>query len=189
MQQRRLGRAWRYLTPVLVMGSAFALLACPGDETTTRNVNASVPLNSSTAAAVLGQTFTFTGTGSDGRGQDTFVLNTSSTFTETQARTNRTTTLRGNVTFGSCTLTITAASSSPAGTGPQVGDIMSFPTCNLTVSASNVTVGGGATNGTVTLVIVDSTGVSLTSSPITLPVSIGSDGTLFVNNVSTGIKP
>src|SRR5262245_52709375 len=60
MQRKNLGKVIRYLMAVCVLGSAFALFACGGDdEGEVKNVNATVPASNSTIAAVQGRAISF----------------------------------------------------------------------------------------------------------------------------------
>ena len=62
MQRRNVGKAMYYLVAIMALASAFALVACGGDEGDDGEVrtvsNQSVPVNSSTVQAVRGQQFT-----------------------------------------------------------------------------------------------------------------------------------
>jgi hypothetical protein len=193
MQQRNLGKAMRYLVAVCALGSAFAMVGCGGDgddddgaATTTSNVsNAPVPVNATTVQAVVGQPFTIpNGSIFDpgiGNNPVTFTFTSSTTFSLTSGSS----TASGNVAFGSCTLTVTL-SGFPTSQGPQVGNSINFTTCSIQITASNVTVGGGAVSGTLTLTLSGPNGSS-TSIAITVQVSILGNGTLVVNGVATGI--
>jgi len=103
----------------------------------------------------------------------------------------------GGVTFGSCILTATT-SSFPAGQGPQTGDMITFSTCQVVVSATNVEVGGDPVTGTITLMLTSTTtnaagvtvSISAASTPLSLfsAVAIRSDGFLLLNDVNMGIN-
>ena len=191
MQQRNLGKAMRYLVAVCALASAFAMVGCGGDggddggATTTSNVsNVPVPVNATTVQAILGQPFTIP----NGAIFDPGIGNNPVTFTFTSPTTfslGGSSTATGNVAFGSCTLTV-KLSGFPASQGPQGGNVITFTTCSIQITASNVTVGSGAVSGTLTLTLSGPNGSS-TSIAITVQVSILSNGTLVINGVATGI--
>jgi len=190
MQQRNLDKAMRYLVAVCALGSALAMVGCGGGggddgASTTSNVsNQSVPVNPTTVQAVLGQPFTIP----NGAIFDPGIGNNPVTFTFTSPTAfslGGSSTASGDVAFGSCTLTVTL-SGFPTSQGPQVGKVIPFTTCSIQITASNVTVGSGAVNGTLTLTLGGPNGSS-TSFVITVQVSIRSDGTLVINGVATGI--
>jgi hypothetical protein len=192
MQRKNPGKTMRYLVAVCALASALAMFGCGGGDgddggaTTTSNVsNVPVPVNANTVQAVVGQQFTMpNGAIFDpgiGNNPVTFAFTSPTTFSLTSGSS----TASGNVAFGSCTLTFTL-SGFPAGQGPQVGKVINFTTCSIQITASNVTVGGGAVSGTLTLTLIGPTGSS-TSSAITVQVSILGNGTLVVNGVATGI--
>jgi len=101
------------------------------------------------------------------------------TSTATSSLTSGGSTSSANTTFGSCTFTFTQ--------GPLAGKSITFTTCTIQITGSNVTVGGGAVNGTLTLTLSGPFGSS-TSVAITVQISILADGSLLVNGTSTGIK-
>ena len=199
MQPTRLGSAGRSIAVVLVLIGLCGLFACSGGTGERRNISATVPLNSVTIVALEGS-FPPQFTIPDGTvfhpgiGPNpvtlTFVLgsdNTSTLFV--LSRFGTAALAGGSVTFGSCTLTITS-SSFPADQGPQNDETIPFSTCSITVSATNVEVGGGTETGIVTLMLTNATtGVSAASTPLTLlsSVSLQTDGTLLLNSVKTGI--
>jgi len=189
----------RYSIAVLVLISACVLFACSGGTGVRRNINATAPLTIDNITALEGSfppQFTFPdGSVFDpGIGSNpvifTFVLSSGTTTTLfTLAKPGSAALALGGVTFGSCTLTVTA-STFLAGQGPQTGDTITFSTCNLVVSARNVEVGGGTETGIITLMLTNATtGASAASIPLTLlsSVSILTDGSLLLNNVHTGI--
>jgi len=198
MQQTSRGSHVHHRLVVLVLISAFALFACSGGTGERRNISATVPLNSNNVTALEGS-FPPQFTIPDGSVFDpgignnavafTFVLSSGTTTTLfTLARFGSAAFASGGVTFGSCTLTVTASSFN-AGQGPQTGDTITFSTCNVVVSANNVEVGGDTENGIITLMLTNATGVSAASTPITLlsSVSIQHDGFLLLNGVNMGI--
>jgi len=199
MQQTSLRSPVHYSVTVLVLISACALFACSGGTGERRNISATVPLNSTNVTALEGS-FPPQFTIPDGSVFDpgignnpvafTFILSSGTTTTLfTLAKFGSAALALGGVTFGSCTLTVTA-STFLAGQGPQTGDTITFSTCNLVVSANNVEVGGGTETGIITLMLTNATtGASAASIPLTLlsSVSILTDGSLLLNNVHTGI--
>jgi hypothetical protein len=190
MQQRNLDKTMRYLVAVCALVSALALVGCGGgggddDETaatsgeTLPTVNTgAVDVNSTNVQALVGQPMTF----SNGSIFDPSLGNNPVTLTFTsQNQANLTSggaTSSANTTFGSCTFTFTQ--------GPLAGKSITFTTCTFQVTASNVTVGGGAVSGTLTLTLSGPFG-SGTCIAITVQVSILANGTLLINGVSTGI--
>jgi hypothetical protein len=191
MQRRNVGKAMYYLVAILALVSVFALVACGGDDDDEeiRTVsNQSVPVDSSSVRAVLGQQFNFSngsifGSGIGTNQAATFTFATPTTFSLTSGGS----TASGDVAFGSCILTV-RASNFPAGRGPQVGTVITFTTCSFQVNAGNVTTGGVAVSGTLTLILSGSTG-SGTSIAITVQVSVLDDGTLVINGIETPITP
>jgi hypothetical protein len=188
MQQTRLGRTVRCLMAVFVVVCSLALVACPGgDEEVVRDIDARVAVNDDTVQAVEGQqiaipngnvfnagpdalTLTFDDTG-DGSG---FVLNDDNG------------TASGDVDFGSCTFTVAASTFDP-GTGPQVGDVFDFPTCQFRLSANDVVVDGDEVVGTLILILIRDDGVRVQSEEIAVEIRIDADGNIIVNDVDTGI--
>ena len=191
MQCRNVGKAMYYLAVIGVLVSALALVGCGGGGSgnessstpgTTSNVDnvpdTAVPANATTVQAVLGEQFTFQPGSifdpSIGSNPATLTFTTPTTASVTSGGT----TSSGNTTFGSCTFSFTQ--------GPLSGKSITFTTCSFHVHASNVPVGSGAVNGTLTLVLTGPNG-SGTSIAITVQVSILSNGTLVINGVVTGI--
>jgi hypothetical protein len=197
MQRRNPGKAMRYRVAVCALVSALAMFGCGGgggddggdaSTTSTSNVsNVPVPVNATTVQAVVGQQFTIPNGAifSPGLGTNpaVFTFTSPTTFSVTSVGS----TASGNVAFGSCTLTVTLSGFPPAIQGLQVGNPpISFTTCSIQITASNVAVGGGAVSGTLTLTLGGANGTS-TSLAITVQVSIQSNGTLVINGVATGI--
>jgi hypothetical protein len=134
-----------------------------------------VPVGSANVQALVGLPIPF----ANGSIFNPSIGNNSTTLTFTSPTTfNLTGEGNGNTTFGSCTFTFTQ--------GPLVGQSVTFTTCSFQITASNVTVGGGAVSGTLTFTLGGPFG-SGSGIAITVPVSILADGTLLVNGVSTGI--
>jgi len=180
-----------HLVVIGALVSALALVGCGssggGDNngsgtTTTSNVanvpDTAVPVTSSTVQAVLGEQFTF----QPGSIFDPSIGSNPATLTFTTPTTSSVTsggtTSDGDTTFGSYTFSFNR--------GPLSGKSITFTTCSFHVHASNVPVGSGAVNGTLTLVLTGPNG-SGTSIAITVQVSILSNGTLVLNGVVTGI--
>jgi len=191
MQCKNVGKAMYYLVVILALVSSLALVGCSsgdggggGGTTSTSNVsnvsNATVPLTASNVQAVLGEPFTF----QPGSIFDPSIGSNPATLTFDTATTSSVTSegakSSGTTTFGSCTLSFTQGPL--AGAGKSI----TFTTCSLQVNASNVTVGSGSVNGTITLTLTGPNG-SGTSLVITVQVSIMSNGTLVINGVATGI--
>ena len=189
IQQTKLGRVVRCRVAVLVVLSAFALVACDGngeDDTELCNVDVTIPLSPNAVANVLGLPIPFPNGSAFspdiGNNPVTLTFNTASTFTLASGSA----TASGNVAFGSCVLTVTT-STFPTGQGPQVGGSLNFPTCDSVISATNVQVGGGAVTGTAVLNFVNAAGTSATSDSGTVQVQVQEDGILVINAISTGI--
>ena len=189
MRQTRLGKAARDLVMVLVILSTFALVACSdddGNDGECRNVNAMIPLSMDSVVSVLGLPIPFPNgsafNAGIGNNPATLTFNTASTFTLTSGSA----TGSGDVVFGSCLLTVTA-STFPVGQGPQVGDSLTFPTCQFVIRATAVEVGGDEVTGTAALDLVNAADVSATSSEGSVQVSIREDGILVVNGIPTDI--
>jgi hypothetical protein len=189
MQRRNVGKAMSYLVAIMALISAFALVACGGDDgdDEIRTVsNQSVPVDSNNVQAAVGQQFTFSngaifGSGIANNQAATFTFTTPTTFSLASGGS----TASGDVAFGSCILTV-RASNFPAGRGPQVGTVITFTTCSFQLNAGNVTTGGAAVSGTLTLILSGPTG-SGTSLAITVQISILDDGTLVINGIETDI--
>jgi hypothetical protein len=185
----------RYLVVVGALVSTLAMVGCGGggdddngDGTTTTTSNVStppIPVNATTVPAVVGQQFTIPNGSifSPGLGNNpvVFVFTSPTTFSLTSGSS----TASGDVAFGSCTLTVTLSGFSAA-QGLQVGNIIGFTTCTIQITASDVTVGGGAVNGTLTLTLGGANGSS-TSFAIVVQVSVQNNGTLVINGVPTGV--
>jgi hypothetical protein len=190
MQRKNPGKAMRYLVAVCALISALAMVGCGGGgdgeggttvtsgETISSVNSGPVPVNASTVQALVGQPVTF----SNGSIFDPSLGNNQATLTFTTPTTSSLasggSTSSANTTFGSCTFAFT--------TGPLAGKSITFTTCNLQITGSNVTAGGGAVSGSLTLTLSGPFGSS-TSIAITVQISILADGTLLVNGVSTGI--
>jgi hypothetical protein len=138
----------------------------------------SVNVSSNNVQALVGQPLTF----QNGSIFDPSLGNNPATLTFTSQNqaslTSGGSTSSATTTFGSCTFTFTQ--------GPLAGKRITFTTCTFQVTAGNVTAGGGAVSGTLTLTLSGPNG-SGSSAVITVQVSILANGTLLINGVSTGI--
>ena len=189
MQRKSLGTAMRYLVVVCALISALVMVGCGGggeeggptvtSGETINSVNTgSVPVSNSSVQALVGQPFNF----QSGSIFDPSLGSNPATLTFTSPSTSTLTsggsTSSANTTFGSCTFTFTQ--------GPLAGKSVKFDPCNIRITGSNVTAGGGAVSGTLTLNLSGPFGFG-TSIAITVQISILPNGTLLVNGVSTGI--
>jgi hypothetical protein len=185
MQRKHFGKALRYLVAVCALVSALAIVACGGDddESEIQNVIATVALDDTTAPAVQGRPFTIANGQVFGGpvGSDPVILTftTPRSFTLTRAATGLS--LSGTVSYGSnasCLLTVTAGG----------GGALDIDTCNLIVNANNVVVGTGQVSGTISLVLNNGSGITITSDALPATVFINGDGELFVVNPVTGVS-
>src|SRR5262245_3908995 len=157
MQRKNSGKAMRYLVAVCALVSALAMVGCGGgggDEggptvtsgETISSVNTGpVALNASTAQALVGQPVTF----SNGGIFDPSLTGNSATLTfaspTTASVSSGGSTSTANTTFGSCTFAFTQ--------GPLAGKSIKFDPCTIQITGSNVTAGGGAVSGSLTLTL------------------------------------
>jgi len=187
MQRKNPSKAMYYLVVICALVSALALVGCGGDDDdgsgtvtsgqTIPNVNTGViNVTGSNVQVLVGQPLVF----SNGVIFDPSLAGTQVTLTFTSANpptftltTSGGATSSGNATFGSCTLNFTQ--------GPLAPKSITFNPCTFQITASNVTVGGGAVPGTLTLTL----GTTIVT--FNVQVSILSNGTLLVNGQSTGI--
>jgi hypothetical protein len=184
MQRKHLGKAMHYLVAVCALVSALAMFACGGDddEGEVKNVVATVPADTDTIAAVQGRTFTIANGqvfgGPVGSNPIRLTFTTPTTFTLTQSQPPLS--LIGNVSYdnGSCRFTVTQGG----------GGALSVSTCNLIVNANNVVVGIGQVSGTISLVLNNGAGITITSDALPATVFINGDGELFVVNPVTGVS-
>jgi hypothetical protein len=184
MQRKHFGRALRYLVAVCALVSALAILACGGDdeEGEVKNVVATVPADEDTIAAVQGRTFTIANGqvfgGPVGSNPISLTFTTPATFTLTQSQPPLS--LIGNVDYDddSCRFVVTSG-----GQGA-----LTVETCNLIVNANNVVVGIGQVSGTISLVLNNDAGITITSDALPTTVFIDGDGELFVVNPVTGVS-
>ena len=190
MQRKNPGKTMRYLVAVCALASALAMFGCGGGDgddggATVSNVSTPpIPVNATTVQALVGQQFTIPNgsifsPGISGNTPVLFTFTSPTTFNLTSGSSAAS----GDVTFGSCTLTV-KLSGFPPSQGLQVGNSINFTTCSIQITASNVTVGGGPVSGTLTLTLGGPNGSS-TSLAITVQVSIRSDGILVINGVAT----
>ena len=194
-------RVQRRLLLVLLVGLALALvggcssdpacLAVPllpqcfedDDEDEVKNVVATVPADDNTVPAVQDRPFPIANGqvfgGNIGNLPVILTFTTPRAFTMTSAATGLS--LSGTVSYGSdasCTLTVTAG-----GLGA-----LSVSTCHLIVNAHNVVVGTGQVSGTISLVLSNDAGMTITSDVLPATVFINEDGELFVVNPVTGVS-
>jgi hypothetical protein len=197
MQGRNMRKAMYYLVMILALVGSFTLVACGGgddggDDAQLRTVsNQSVPVNSNTVQAVVGQQFTIPNGSAFSPGLPatpaTLTFNTPSTFTVTPSSGGGT--ASGNVDFGSCTFTVTV--SNIAGLLP--GPIQTFSICNFIVNANApLELGGASGQATVTLQLGRNGTILITATlptGVTITISLLADGTLIINGVNTSIIP
>jgi len=195
MQRKSLGKAMCYLVAVCALVSALALVGCGGGggddnggttvtsgETISSVNSGPVGLSTSNVQALVNQPIPF----QNGSIFDPSLGNNQATQTFTSTTTSSLTsggsTSTAGVGFGSCTFTFTQG---PLAKTPPTP--IKFDPCTIQITASNVTVGGGDVNGTLTLTLSGPFGSS-TSVAITVQIRILADGSLLVNGTSTGIK-
>jgi hypothetical protein len=185
MQRKHLGKAMHYLVAVCVLVSALAMFACGGDddESEIQNVVATVAADDNTVPAVQGRPFTIANGqvfgGPVGSNPVVLTFTTPRSFTLTRAATGLA--LSGTVSYGSnasCTFTVTAGG----------GGALDVDTCNLIVNANNVVTGTGQVSGTISLVLNNDAGITITSDALPATVFIDGDGELFVVNPVTGVS-
>jgi hypothetical protein len=192
MPRRDVGKLMRCLMAVVVLVSSLAMFACGDDDDddgVTRNINTTVPVSSSTVAAVQGQAisipngavFNVPPSTTIPATPVTLTFNSPTTFSV--ARTG-TTTSSGTVAFGSCIFTVLAPAA--GGALPVSPPSITFPTCNFIIQATGVEVGGGQVQGTLTLVLINAAGTR-TDSSIIVQVFINDAGQLFVVNPVNGV--
>lgn len=183
MQWRNVGKAMYYLVAILTLVSSLALFACGGDDDDgnigqTRNVDATQNLGANNAATA-GQLLqslppvTIAGNAFDPDIAGNVILDfpTPTTFTMTGGNLPAAG-VSGNVSFGSCSFTFTQLNGFA---GLIQNQLVTFGTCQVQITASGVTVGGGATGGTAVLILNN-----FRSSTVTISVQILDNGTLVV---------
>jgi len=176
----------RYLVAVCALVSAFAMVACGGDDdddsAEVKSFVATVPATTSTVAAVQGQAITiangqvFGGPVGSNPATLIFGINNPTAFTLTQTGAVP---LAGTVNYGSggsCTFIPTVGG----------GGALSVSTCNLVMVANNVVVGTGQVSGIITLVLNNGAGVTVSSNSLTATEFLDNTGELFVVNPATG---
>lgn len=152
------------------------------DEDEVKNVVATVPADDNTVPAVQGRPLTIANGqvfgGNIGNLPVILTFTTPRAFTMTSAATGLS--LSGTVSYGSdasCILIVTEG-----GLGA-----LSVSTCTLIVNANNVVVGTGQVSGTISLVLRNDAGMTITSDALSTTVFINEDGELFVVNPVTGV--
>jgi len=163
-----------------------ALAACGGggDSLPVKTIassNLTVPVNANTAAAVVGESFTFPAGVTDfGTTTPTTMTFTSATATPAFAIAADGFAASGPTTFGSCIYTVTS-STFPVGSKLAVGQQVRVNTCNLNVATS----GGNANGDSVPREVKFVLG-ALNSNGKNLPVVIKADGSVVINNITIG---
>ena len=186
MQHRTLRRVVLSFAVVIVAVGSLTLLSCGGGEET-RNVNTTIPLDATNAAAnttavLNGKTFTVSGdtlaaaTTTPALATALKGQNTSLSFSGVSGASGNVSltnpTASGTVRFASCTFTITA----PA----NLAGTIFIQNCSVTVTGTAVPLGGGAQAGTITITLNNST-----SAPQTTQVQLSDTGVLTVDGVPT----
>lgn len=174
----------RVTSSTLLVGAAALLLvstACEKEATAPQKVaasNVTAPVSAANVAAVSGKTFAFTNGAALGNAYNnkpvSITLNATGSST-TAAIVSTTGTVSANVTFGSCTFTVTA-STDPA---VPVGTIITVATCNLTVNTAGVPATGQTTQANATFTIGNTT-----SAPAPVTVTVATNGTVTVTTPS-----
>ncbi len=94
--------------------------------------------------------------------------------------------LTGSVSFmSSCTYDV-ANSTFTTEDRPLPGDIFRFPICSV-VLLSSVGVGDPAGDGTITLMLTDQEGNSISSNPVPVTVEVTNGREIFINGINTGV--
>jgi hypothetical protein len=167
---------------VLAVSAAAALVACGGtDPVVVASANVVAPATAATAAAIVGQTFSFpAGVTELGTTAATTlaVSGTASAQSATIASAGQTAT--GPMTYGSCVLTITT-STFPASSPLGLGKTLIINPCNITVATAGATANGGSSNRNASLVLGTST-----SSPLLIPVVLNTNGSVSVGGITLG---
>jgi hypothetical protein len=188
MQRRNLGKAMRYLVVVGTLVSAFALVACGGDDSDSQDVDVTVPLNTATVAAVQGVGINiqggqiFTGVSTGTAVTLIFRIANANAFTLTGPGGLSS---DGTVAYnsdGSCTFTATG----PVGGLLPVASVTTFSSCDLAIQANDVPDDGTLVLGTLNVKFTTTGGATVNSNPLSENVLIGDNGQLFVVNPVTG---
>jgi hypothetical protein len=186
MQRKHLGKALHFLVAVCALVSALTLFACGGgdDEGEVKNVVATVAADDDTVPAVQSRTIRIDNGqvfgANVGSNPIDLTFNTPRSFTITRPTAlPPLPPLTGTVSYGSdASCTFTAAT----------GGALDVDTCNLIVNASNVVVGTGQVSGTISLVLNNGSGITITSQALPATVFINGDGELFVVNPATNVS-
>jgi hypothetical protein len=171
----------------LVASATAALMACGGGSTTEpankvattdASVNVGTANGPAVAATLSGETFSFpSGIAGFGTTAATTLKITAGSPATFEMKSGADT-ATGNLTFGSCTLTIVTRSgftTSPA--------TISDDACNILISIRGVVANGTASNRTVTWTLGGSRGT------VTVPVTVNQDGTVLVKGGTLGTTP
>lgn len=183
----------RMVVSIMMLIVPFVLSGC-GDDDGVVSGQELIPVTASNSNLLSGQTYTFpngSAINSSLAGQETNLAFGSVSGTSGSFTLNTTgNTASGNVTIGSCILTITS-STYP---GLPVGTTISFSPCNLRVSFANVVVGGDKVVGDIAFEVVNqANGQTGQSNTAPRDVRLAPDGSLEVDNgsgtfIDTGVE-
>lgn len=167
---------------VLAVSAAAALVACGGtDPVVVASANVVAPATAATAAAIVGQTFSFpAGVTELGTTAATTLAVSGTASAQSATIVSAGQTATGPMTYGSCILTITS-SSFAASSALGLGKTLIINPCNINVATAGATANGAASSRNVTLALGTST-----SSPEVLPVVLNSNGTVSAGGVILG---
>jgi hypothetical protein len=164
-----------------LIATSFVLASCgggDGDSLAVSSSNLTAPVNASTASAIAGESFAFSG-GVEKFGTTsptTVTLGSASTFSVAATEG----TASGNLTFGSCIFTVTA-STFPATSPLALGKTVTVHPCNMTVATAGAPAVGGAAARAVSFVLEGNA-----SQSHNLMVDVADNGTITVEGVNVG---
>jgi hypothetical protein len=140
--------------------------------------NLSANMTSSSAAAVAGESFTFSSgvTDFNTTSPTTVSINSTSTFSVSATEG----TASGNLTFGSCIFTVTS-STFPVGSPLAVGGVVTVHPCTLTVATQGLVAEANAVQRAVSFVLAGNASQSKD-----MQVDIIADGSVIVDGVTIG---
>ena len=170
-------------TVFLVLVGSLAFVSCNTGGSNAVTVGGTVNLTATNAAALGGLTFTFPeGTVFGFPGQSTTLAfgDDGTTFTLT---TSNGPALAGTITFGSCTLTQNPV---PLATG-AILFAQTYDTCQVTGQADDDIGFGGASTGTITLILGNASITPVASSPTRVIYRVDAGGNITINNNVTRI--